>query len=322
MSKAALKQQKAAEHGIALQNPIQMDSHRFIPKAQGGDYSPENFTIMIPTAHMRLHGNLREREEVFENMKAELDDHKQLTKLQLRIQNQLNAHKERGTDKLMADTRQRLEEQNNEVNRNLGKRQRSLKKVVINYAKYDKLAEAALNVPYVGPITVAGMLVYPDLGGVFPSDHPRAGQEKCPHASSMWKYIGIHTESWNRYVEGESSGGNKNLRTILYAGMLAQMQNRGPYRYLYDRQRVKRGKDTKQTWVWTSKKEGKWVRWCDAPKCKLHGDGIRVMMQHFSADWWFVGRDLMGLSNGPCYAEAQLGEGHRTIYPQEHGWVW
>ena len=308
MNKVALKKAKAAEFGMRVDNPSLIDTHRHTPKAEGGDYTPENYTIMTPPDHMRQHGNYREREEWMEVLKAAVDQRRQVINLHNKANNQLLAYKRR-SDHLDQATVKWLEEQAKHLKKELGKFNRRVEKAVKDYGKVDKLAEVALNVHGIGPLTIAQCLVYIDLG-------------KARHASSLWSYVGLDKPSHERYAKGEAGGGNKTLRTALYTMADSQIKSRGPYREVYDRTKARLEQSEKITSSRNTQGKLVEVAWKDAKPCHRHGAAIRAMVKHFLADYWFVGRELFGLENGPCYAESQLGKTHKTVSPRERGWDW
>jgi len=304
MSKTQLKEAKLGK----IKHPELVDVHRPIPKAKGGTYTPDNYEVITPVDHMKAHGNHRERDEFFENLKAVVDDRKQVMMLKNKANNQLLAYK-RKTDHLQPSTVKWLEEQSKALQKELAKRTRAVEKAVKDYGKLDPFAMSALGVDGVGACTVALCLVYIDL-------------TKARHASSLWKYAGLHTSSENRYTKGEAGGGNKTLRTVLYTMADSQIKSRGPYREVYDR--TKERLENSQKMTRSRNTQGKLVecKWCDTKACHRHGAAIRQVMKHFLADWWYVGRELLGLPTDALYAEAILGGNHRTVQPRERGWEW
>lgn len=300
------------------------DTHREVYKAEGGTYTDGNTALAQPVAHMAEHGNYRERTEELNELKAKMDDRKQVLKLKSKLENQLLAYK-RGTDHPRQTTVDFLQEQLREINKALATHDRKVSKAVRSMS--DPLAQAALGVHAIGPITVAYCQVHIEVAGIFPEfypgtnkPHPKAGQEKAPHASSLWKYVGLHTSSWDRYQKNVASGGNKNLRTVLYTMAESQMKHNGPYREVYDRAKARRAQSNEM--VWTRNTQGKLVQlpWKETKSSHRHGDALRQIMKHFLADYWYVGRVIYGLPTNPLYPEAVLGAGHRTIKPEERGW--
>ena len=305
MSKRDLKERKL---GCSVANPELLDVHRPIPKAKGGMYTPDNYEVITPVDHMREHGTYREREEFFENLKAVVDDRKQVMMLKNKANNQLLAYK-RKTDHLQPSTVKWLEEQSMVLQKELGKRTRAVEKAVKDYGMLDPFAMSALGVRGVGACTVALCLVYIDL-------------EKARHASSLWAYVGLDKPSHARYAKGEAGGGNKTLRTALYTMADSMTKTRGAYRAVYDNVKGRLERSEKVTRSRNTKGELVDCAWKDVKPCHRHGAALRAVMKHFLADYWFVGRELLGLDNGACYAEAQLGGNHRTVDPKERGWVW
>ena len=310
-----------------------IDTHRAVPKAEGGEYIDGNFGVVTPVEHMKRHGNFRERTPEMEHLKTLVDDRNQLIKLRNGVDNRLGAY-ERKTDHPDAEAVLYIEQQAALVGKNLARQTKRVEKAVLALeGDYEKaMVKAAMNIRGVGPITISYCLVYLDLGGFFPDvvvgedgkekPHPRAGQEKCPHASSMWSYVGLDKPSHERYTKGEKGGGNKTLRTQLYTFADAQIKLGGPYREVYDR--VKGRLEVSDKVVKTRNTQGKLIEcaWKDTKPSHRHGAAIRALIKYFLADWWFVGRTLTGRDTNPSYATAQLGKSHRTIDPDSRGWIY
>ena len=282
------------------------DTHRNLPKHQGGIYTLENTGLATPRAHMAEHGNLREREPELEKLKSMIDDRSQVMKLKNKINNQLLAFK-RETDYLNERTISFLSETLKSVQSELAKHDRQIGKYLVKME--NELAQAALAVPSIGPITVAHCLAYIDL-------------EKSRHASSLWAYTGLDKPSHSRYEKGVAGGGNKTLRTVLYTMADSQVKGRGPYRTIYDN--VKHRLEHSERVVKTRNTAGHLVEtpWKETKPCHRHGAALRAVMKHFLADYWYVGRTLAGLSTSALYPEAILGGTHRTIMPEERGWIY
>jgi hypothetical protein len=311
MPKENLKHAKAAETGTEIEECALIDVHRFTPKAEGGEYTPDNYGLMDPPDHMRYHGNLREREEWYENLKALVDDRRQVMRAKQKMENQMLAYR-RKTDHLLPATLAWLEEEAGKLAKTLSDRSRKVEKAVKDYAKYDRLAEAALGVHGIGPITVALCITYIDL-------------EKAKSASALWKYTGLHVKAKDRYDMKLNGGspGNKTLRCALYCMADSQVKSRGPYRDVYDRTKARLENVTEGELV-SRNTQGNWTTttWAEAKKCHRAGAGLRAIMKHFLADYWFVGRELMGLPTRAIYAEAKNPGIHKTIMPRERGWRW
>jgi len=314
MTKQALKRKisKEQERQCALSGKILpedtslFDTDRRKPKKEGGKYTAKNTRVVNPIAHMKRHNNLRHREQDMENLKAVIDEREQRRKLYNKINNQLLAYTRR-TDHLNEETVQWLNEQKDHFKEALNKYDKLLKKAVEKMVD-NPLVSSALGVKGIGPITIAYCLIYIDL-------------EKARHASSLWAYAGLDKPSHERYTKGKSSGGNKNLRTVLYTMADSQMKTRGAYREVYDRvksrlevsDKIVKSRDTKGALIE--------MAWKDTKPCHRHGAALRAVMKHFLADYWFVGRTLQGLPTQPLYAEAILGkDGHKTVSPKERGW--
>lgn len=280
------------------------DTHRTKPKKEGGKYNIENTATVIPIHHMEEHETLRYRKEELEKLKMIIDDREQVRKFFNKSNNQLLAMKRR-TDQLSDKTIEWIGEQKDIAAKKLCEIDKDLAKFIKNIT--DPLAISALKVKGIGPVTVAYCLVYIDL-------------KKARHASSLWSYTGLDKPSHERYTKGESGGGNKNLRTILYTMADSQMKTKGAYRGVYDniKNRLKNSQKTTKS----RNTQGMLIEcmWKDTKPCHRHGAALRAVMKHFLADYWMVGRTLLGLETGPLYPEAVLGGNHRTIMPEERGW--
>ncbi len=328
--------------GDGKQDMSLIDGDRKRSKVWGGEFKPDNVQVAEPVEHMKDHGNHRDRDEAMDNLKTELDGRRQIMKLWNKVNSQLLAYK-RGVDHVNQEAMDWVEGQRDQVTAKLKEHNRLVGHAVNAYAEYDQLTKIALTVPGLGPITVAHCTVYIDLPGVYGPTmrdektgkqvpHPRAGQEKCPHASSLWSYAGYDKPSHDRYEKGTSGGGNKTLRTVLFNMGDTQIKMtgkpdkngvvkaRGAYLDVYEQTKARLSVSEKM--VSSRNTQGKLVKvmWKDAKPSHRHGAAMRAMAKHFLADYWFVGRTLLGLSTGPGYAEAQLGGGHRTISPAERGW--
>ena len=315
MSKESLKQDYIEEKGricalcgqpISGDSFVDMDTDRIIPKAENGDYEKENYRVAHPECHMKRHGTFRERPKAEDELKAKVDDREQIMKLYFKINNQVLACK-RNTDYLSQETLAFLESHSEDVEKYLNKKEREIKKAIKELSEADPFVKAVLSVSGVGELTAALCYVYIDL-------------EKANHASSLWSYAGLHASSENRYEKNKSSGGNKSLRTGLYRMAESQVRTNGAYREVYDRAKAK--KEKSEEIVRSRNRQGKMqeVVWKDTMKSHRHGHALRVIMKHFLADYWLVGRTLLGLPTSPLYAESVLKSGHRTIMPEERGW--
>jgi len=295
--------------GGVLPLPVPLyDANRKIPKSRGGRLSFPNVQAVLPRPRMKKQGTLREREELFEILKGQMDSRRHVMQLRNKINNQLLAM-ERGTDFLDADTKEFLNSHLDAIAGKLVTIDTAVSKTVKEMVKTDPLVKAAIGVKSIGPMTVANCLIYIDL-------------EKARHASSLWAYAGLDKPSHSRYEKGTAGGGNKTLRTALYTMADSQIKGRGPYRAVYDA--VKHRLSCSDKLVMSRNTQGKLVEvaWKDAKPCHRHGAGIRAIMKHFLADYWFVGRMLRGLPTDALYVEAMLGENHRVIRPEERGWVY
>jgi hypothetical protein len=286
-----------------------IDIHRPTPKHEGGEYVDGNMEVLSPIDHMKHHEIWREREPTLENLKAIIDQRNQVMNLNNKIQNQIRAFERRTDNDPSGTTMAYLQEAAQRFKTDMADMDNELTRFMKRMAKVDPLVKAAMGVKSCGPVTVAYMRSYIDV-------------TKARHASSLWSYCGLHRASHERYTKGEAGGGNKTLRTKLYTFADSQMKGRGPYRFVYDS--VKERLQASEKVVATRNTQGKLVEsaWKDAKKSHIHGAALRAVMKHFLADYWYVARDLEGLDNGPCYAEAQLGGNHKTVDPRSRGWDW
>lgn len=282
------------------------DTHRQEHKKDGGIYTIENTNLAIPVGHMKEHGTYRERSEDMDQLKSMIDDRNQIMKQKNSTNNRLLAF-QRETDYPNQRTIDFLTDQLKPIQKELARHDRDIAKQVKTMK--NPLADAALSVPSIGPITVAHCLAYIDL-------------EKARHASSLWAYVGLDKPSHARYEKGTAGGGNKTLRTVLYTMADSQIKGRGPYREVYDNTKARL--EQSQKIVKTRNTQGKLVElpWSETKPCHRHGAAIRVIMKHFLADYWMVGRTLAGLPTSALYPEAMLGGTHRTIMPRERGWAY
>jgi hypothetical protein len=286
--------------------PELLDTDRVIERFRGGTYDPANTRIVTPRAHMERHGNLRHRPDWMDHLKSTMDSRRQTMKTLMKINNQLLAY-QRLTDEpnpedvdFLTETMQPIKARLDKIDRHVAKHMK---------ASDHPLVIAALGVPSVGPITMAGLTVYVDL-------------EKAGSASALWRYTGLHASSGERYQKGEAGGGNKTLRTMVWNMANSMTKNRKcPYREIYDR--IKARLEVSEKIVKTRKNTGQLVElpWKDAMKSHRHGAALRAVMKHFLADYWFVGREIAGLDTRPLYVEEVLG--HTSIIrPRARGWVW
>jgi len=316
MSKTALKEKvskkqkgKCALTGETL--PIDttlIDTDRLISKRNGGTYHEANTRVVDPVAHMERHGNLRDRPDELKALKIIIDSRNQIMKTYLGRCNQIKAIR-RHVDDYSPESVAVIERVRDIVKLELDSLDKQLEEKMKEITDTDTLAKVALQVPSVGMVTTAYCLCYLDL-------------TKANHASSLWSYVGLDKPSHKRYTKGEKGGGNKNLRTALYNGAMAQMRSRGPYRQEYDR--IKARLMVSERLVETRDTKGNLTTrmWKDTKPSHKHGAAIRVVMKHFLADWWYVGRLLLGLpvDENTYIVWKYPSEHSRTIRPEERGW--
>jgi len=281
-----------------------IDTDRIIPKYQGGTYyKDENVRIVDPVAHMKRHGNYKEREEDMHELKKLVDARAQLTKQANSANNRLLAMK-RQTDDLDKETVDFLKNELEEINKQTGKIGRRIEKHLkeMKHPMYEKAKE----IKGVGAVTIAYLLVYIDI-------------EKARYASSLWSYVGFDKPSYERYEKGVAGGGNKTLRTLLYTTADSFIKQRNIYRDVYDREKQKL--ENSQLKTWSRNTQGKMVycMWKETMKSHRHGAAIRKMLKHFLADWWYVQRKVSGLPTPELYVKDKMGH-TGIIKPQDRGW--
>jgi len=353
MSKRMLKTRlTAAQEGVCALSgedigalPLSLlDTDRVRPKAEGGIYTDANTRIVEPRAHMERHGSLRERPVDLDELKSIFDDRVQVMRLQLKINNQLLAY-ERRTDHQHPDTAAFLTEQLTPIQKRLAQIDKSIERALKAYP--DPVSHAALQVKGLGPITVCALAVYIDFDKMVcgrchrkvdarvSAREPGRGAVNCTCAegptlplvsatatpSALWKYVGLHCASGDRYTKGEAGGGNKTLRTVLWNTANALMKlGEGGYRDVYDQTKARLS--LSEHVVKTRNTQGKLVEcaWKDTKPSHRHGAALRQVMKHLLADYWLVGRTLKGLSTVPLYVQEKLGHTH-IVSPRDRGWV-
>jgi len=284
-----------------------IDTDRLIPKAQGQGYEIDNTRLACPTCHMKRHGAHRIRPEDLGALKIAIDDREQWLKLKNKIENQLRAYN-RKTDDCSEITKVQLEEMLPELHDKVLQRTRLIE-IWVKDHKDEGIVKSALNVKGLAAQTIAYLLTY-----IIP--------EKAKHRSSVWKYIGLDRPSHDRYTKGETSGGNKSLRTALWRAVDSMWKNREcPYRVIGDRIKDRLAISEKPVKSRNRKGELVTLKWKDAMKCHRHGAAYRKMMKELSGDYWVVARKFLGLSTDNTYGKDMLGHDDQ-IDPKERGWLY
>jgi hypothetical protein len=297
---------KALDPTLEKEKMPLIDTHRKLHKAKGGTYNDlTNVELLEPRKHMEKHGTLKERPEWLDMLKSLMDAREQMRKQFNSCNNRLLAMKRR-TDNLDETTVDFLLDQAAQTKSAIGKLDRKIRKHLLTDSP--DIALAALKIKGLGEVTIAYMLVYIDI-------------EKARYASSLWSYVGLDKPSHKRYEKNVSGGGNKTLRTVLYAMAESFIKSRNVYRDIYDR--TKEDLEVSEKIVESRNTQGKLIEcaWKDTKACHRHGAAIRKMIKHFLADFWFVWRKVEGLETPMLYPEAKLG--HKGIVmPKERGWVY
>jgi hypothetical protein len=279
------------------------DTDRIEPKAKGGIYTDENTRVLTPLAHMERHNILRMRTPELTELKVLIDGREQIRKFMNSLNNRLLAAK-RQTDQMDQVTEVWIKEQIKAVDKQMGVQERRIDKFI---KKLDMpIVKSMIGLKGLGTMTIAYLLVYIDIN-------------KAEYASALWKYVGFDKPSHERYTKGESGGGNKTLRTVLYTWADSGIRTRSIYRTIYDAEKTKLEASMKVTK--SRNTQGKIIEcmWSETKPCHRHGAAIRKMIKHFLADLWFVWRTLEGLPTPNLYVEDKLGH-TGIIKPIERGW--
>ncbi len=293
--------------GKELPKDVSLSDAHLIVQDKG--FSENNISVVDVREHLKIHNIYRHRPENLKNIKNMIRERGQLLSLFNKINNQLLAMK-RNEDVLFPIAEELLEKYQKDLKSEIRKYNRLVEKAVLEIAKTDKFVESALGVDGLGSITIANCLAYIDL-------------TKAKHASSLWSYVGFDVPSYERYKKGKSGGGNRTLRTALYAFAGSQIKRRGAYRYVYDNIKARWESSDEYTMTRVIGKS-KPIKMKKKDVSNGHRDGVgkRLMIKHFLADYWYVGRTLMGLETSMSYPECVLKGNHRTIMPEERGWIY
>jgi hypothetical protein len=281
------------------------DTDRIEPKAKGGTYTDGNSRALTPLAHMERHNILKLRTPELTELKVLIDGREQIRKFMNSLNNRLLAVK-RQTDQMDQMTEIWIKEQIKSIDKQIGIQERRIDKFI---KKLDiPVVKSMLGLKGLGTMTIAYLLVYIDIN-------------KAEYASALWKYVGFDKPSYERYTKGESGGGNKTLRTVLYTWANSGIRTRSIYRIVYDQEKIKLENSMKITK--SRNTQGKLIEcmWSETKPCHRHGASIRKMIKHFLADLWFVWRTLEGLPTPDLYVEAKMGH-IGIVKPNERGWIY
>lgn len=313
MSKVALKSKlRKNQNGICSMSAKHLaeetrlfDTDRLMPKAKGGIYTDENSRALDPIEHMKRHFIYKERNVELTQLKILIDGREQIRKLSNSLGNRLLAAK-RQTDQMDSETEKWIRLQLKETAKQLGKQDRRIEKYIkgLDYP----IIKSAIQLRGLGVMTIAYLMVYIEI-------------DKAEYASSLWSYVGLDKPSHERYTKGESGGGNKTLRTVLYTMADSMIKTRAVYRDVYDAEKQKLENSMKI--VKSRNTQGKMIecKWSETKPCHRHGAAIRKMIKHFLADFWFVWRTLEGLPTPNLYVEEKLGH-TGIVKPIERGWIY
>lgn len=303
------QKKKCAISGKKLKKePLTFDSGRIRSKSEGGLLKKNNVRALNAVANMKLHDNFRKRSPELTELKIKIDAREQVRKLLNACNSRLDAALKRKTDQMDPDTKLWLEETISIAEKKLGNIDRRIFKQVRSLSSEMPIIKSALAIRGVGATSIAYLLVYVKI-------------TEAEYASSLWSYIGYDKASWERYKKGQPGGGNKTLRTAMYALGESMVKTRAIYREVYDNEKAKLS--VSERMVKTRDTEGNLITcmWRDTKPGHRHGAAIRKMLKHFLADLWYVWRTYEGLSTAPLYVEAKLGH-TGIIRPEQRGWVY
>lgn len=313
MAKEALKERlRTKQQGVCEISQADLaketrlfDTDRRNPKANGGIYTDENTRALDPIEHMKRHFIYKERTPEMTQLKVLIDGREQIRKLMNSLNNRLLAAK-RQTDQMDSITEEWIKSQVKVTDSQLGKIERRIEKYIKSLDM--PIVKSALGIRGLGAMTIAYLLVYIEI-------------DKAEYASSLWKYVGFDKPSYERYTKGESGGGNKTLRTVLYTMADSMIKTRAIYRDVYDNEKFKLENSMKVTK--SRNTQGKLIEcaWSETKPCHRHGAGIRKMIKHFLADFWYVWRTLEGLPTPDLYVAEKMGH-TGIVKPQERGWIY
>lgn len=314
MSKEALKEaarkrqngRSFASNEILPDDTSLFDTHRPKQKVDGGDYTPDNTKVLLPTEHRDLHGNEpRIDSPELVDLRATMEDYRTCQKARIKISNQKLAC-ERGMDELTPEVEEMFETLLAEIDKQEMYFKKDAEKRV---KKMDMpIVKAMLRIKGVGPIIAAEIVVSINI-------------HIATSVSSLWAYVGFAGPSKDRYKKGVKGGGNKHLRSVMFnLGSCFLRCANEDYTEIYHRRKAKTSTSEKTVMHKNRSQDPlKETAWKDVNPGRRHNDARRVMVKHFLADLWFVWREIEGLDTRPVYAEAQLG--HKGIVqPFERGW--
>lgn len=283
-----------------------IDTHRPIPKVNGGNYTSDNTKVALPTEHRDHHGNTpRIDNPELVKLRAIMEDYRRCVKLRMMVNNQKLA-----VARQMDEITPEIEEMYEAVLKIIETNEKRFKKAgAKQLEKVDlPIVKAMMGIKGVGPITAAEIITKIDINL---ADRP----------SSLWAYVGLDGLSKDRYQKGVKGGGNKHLRSVLYNLATSFMRSGNEdYRAVYDR-RKRKTENSKNTVPHKNRshEQYKETAWKDVNPGRRHNDAIRVMIKHFLSDLWFVWRTLEGLPTERPYVEEHLGHSG-IISPEERGW--
>jgi len=315
MGKEALKKLAADEQqntcalcGKPLSDKLyKIHTHRLVQRKDGGGYDRDNYIVVCPLCHFKRHGILRVRPEDLDELKGSVDSYRQALKLRCKIDNQKLAV-EAQVDTLEPADEALFQEVGDRISFAEAERRKSIEDWFKKKGKDDLFVRAILSVKGVGPISAAELINDVDL-------------QKADHASSLWKFVGYDTASVDRYKKGQEGGGRKSLRTALYNLGMCFLKSASPYAELYYQYKDRLANSEKITRE-RRKGDGKVVEiaWKEAMPIHRHLAAIRYMMKAYLADYWMVGRTLLGLPTNDLYVKEHLGHESAILDPKARGW--
>lgn len=322
-------------------DPLYFDLHRHVPRTKGGGYDENNCMALCLECHQKTHENFRVKRDDEIKLRFALAAYEHALKEMNKTGNRIDAIIREGNKVLIRKGMKVKEESpDGEPEKKTKNRKKKWEKVpdyhpfkedIVKHIKVfqeaekickeatkkveDVIKEMAKTEPFLqqtvrglGPMTIANLLAYIDL-------------EEAPHISSLWKYVGFHAPSHERYKKGVKGGGNRALRTALRRWAESIEKDRAnPYRRFYVNRKEKTANSSKT--VTTRLKGGKLVEkaWRDVSPGHRRDDALRFVIKILLSHWWIAGRTYLKLPISEPYSEDHLGHTH-IIPPEELGWI-
>lgn len=303
-----------------------VDTHRKIPRREGGRYTDDNTELIEPEEHQKKHKTKPARDPELQELKDAIDKFKWLQSARCRLNNQIDAI-DRRTDTVGASTIALLTAHLDAMKAEEDAAEKFMHKELRKLRDQYPIIRIAEKVKGVGPTIIAFMLVY---------INPHIANS----VSKVWSYVGIGVASHKRYEKNKEGGGNKRLRSQLHVWAEGQVKLNGlktanpkakdpdrinplgPYsQLLFDSKEEKKYSRALTMTRLTGRTGIHEMPWCEVSDGHRHGHGLRVIKKRMLFDWWHTYRTLLGLSTRSLWIE-ERGEGEHTISPpSDRGWI-